>query len=63
VPVARTGGLADTVIDANEAAVAAGVATGFQHEPNSAGALLQAIHRVVAATRILTCGVPCSAPA
>jgi len=47
--VARTGGLADTVIDANEAAVAAGVATGFQHDPNSAAALLQAIHRVVAA--------------
>ena len=46
--VARTGGLADTVIDANEAAVAAGVATGFVHEPNSAPALLQAIYRVVA---------------
>ena len=28
--VARTGGLADTVIDANDAALAAGVATGFQ---------------------------------
>ncbi|TIT48933.1 MAG: glycogen synthase GlgA, partial [Mesorhizobium sp.] len=28
--VARTGGLADTIIDANEAAVSAGVATGFQ---------------------------------
>ena len=28
--VARTGGLADTVIDANDAAMAAGVATGFQ---------------------------------
>ena len=28
--VARIGGLADTVIDANEAALAAGVATGFQ---------------------------------
>ena len=30
--VARTGGLADTVIDANEAALAAGVATGFQFD-------------------------------
>ena len=35
--VARTGGLADTVIDANEAALAAGVATGFQFEPANAG--------------------------
>ena len=34
--VARTGGLADTVIDANEAAVAAGVATGFQFAPANA---------------------------
>ncbi len=31
--VARTGGLADTVIDANEAALSAGVATGFQFSP------------------------------
>ena len=31
--VARVGGLADTVIDANEAAVAAGVATGVQFAP------------------------------
>ena len=31
--VARTGGLADTVIDANEAALAAGVATGIQFAP------------------------------
>ena len=30
--VARTGGLADTVIDANEAALSAGVATGFQFD-------------------------------
>ena len=34
--VARTGGLADTVIDANEAALAAGVATGFQFAPVTA---------------------------
>ena len=31
--VARVGGLADTVIDANEAATAAGVATGVQFYP------------------------------
>jgi starch synthase len=47
--VARTGGLADTVIDANEAAVAAGVATGFQFAPNDGEAFLHAVRRVVAA--------------
>ncbi len=31
--VARTGGLADTIIDANDAALAAGVATGIQFSP------------------------------
>jgi starch synthase len=41
--VARTGGLADTVIDANEAAVSAGVATGFQFAPNN-GRCLAARH-------------------
>jgi starch synthase len=45
--VARTGGLADTVIDANEAAVSAGVATGFMFAPNDAAALLHGIQRVV----------------
>jgi starch synthase len=45
--VARTGGLADTVIDANEAALSAGVATGFQFAPANAGAFLHAIRRVV----------------
>ncbi|WP_457153596.1 glycogen synthase GlgA [Mesorhizobium sp. P5_C1] len=45
--VARTGGLADTVIDANEAAVSAGVATGFQFAPNNGGALLHAVRRLV----------------
>ncbi|MEO5757573.1 MAG: glycogen synthase GlgA [Mesorhizobium sp.] len=45
--VARTGGLADTVIDANEAAVSAGVATGFQFAPANPGALLHAIRRLV----------------
>jgi starch synthase len=47
--VARTGGLADTVIDANEAALAAGVATGFQFAPNNGDAFIHAIRRVVAA--------------
>ena len=31
--VSRVGGLADTVVDANEAALAAGVATGVQFSP------------------------------
>jgi starch synthase len=47
--VARTGGLADTIIDANDAALAAGVATGFQFEPDNAGSLLYAVHRMVEA--------------
>ena len=38
--VARAGGLADTVIDANEAALDAGVATGFQFAPVDADALV-----------------------
>ncbi len=37
--VGRVGGLADTVIDANPAAVAAGVATGFQVSPVTADEL------------------------
>ena len=45
--VARTGGLADTVIDANEAAVSANAATGFQFAPNSGEAMLHAIDRMV----------------
>jgi starch synthase len=47
--VARTGGLADTVIDANEAAVSAGVATGFLFAPDNGGALLYAIQRMAEA--------------
>jgi starch synthase len=43
--VARTGGLADTVIDANEAAVRASVATGFQFSPVESAALADAIDR------------------
>lgn len=43
--VTRTGGLADTVIDANDAALRAGVATGFQCAPGSAASLADAIDR------------------
>lgn len=46
--VARVGGLADTVIDANEAALADGVATGFQFAPVTAEALGDALARAVA---------------
>jgi starch synthase len=45
--VARTGGLADTVIDANEAALSAGVATGFHFAPGNGDAMLRAIQRAV----------------
>lgn len=43
--VARVGGLADTVIDANQAALADGVATGFQFEGDDTGALRTALER------------------
>ena len=43
--VSRVGGLADTVIDANEAALNDGVATGFQFAPPTAGALGLALSR------------------
>jgi len=43
--VARTGGLADTVIDANAAALDMGVATGFQFAPVTASGLAFAIER------------------
>ncbi len=49
--VARVGGLADTVIDANPAALAAGVATGIQFAPVAAGALTIAIRRAIALYR------------
>jgi len=45
--VARTGGLADTVIDANEAALSAGVATGLLHDPASGDALKHAISKAI----------------
>lgn len=45
--VARVGGLADTIIDANDAALSAGVATGIQFFPVEAGALMGAINRAI----------------
>ncbi len=49
--VARVGGLADTVIDANDAAMKAGVATGIQFAPVDADGLANAIGRAVALYR------------
>lgn len=49
--VARTGGLADTVVDANDAALSAGVATGFQFTPDSGDAMVDAIRRAAALYR------------
>ncbi len=46
--VARTGGLADTVIDANDAGLRAGAATGLMHAPGDAGALGAALERLCA---------------
>jgi starch synthase len=46
--VARVGGLADTVIDANEMALASGVATGIQFAPVDALMLSAAIDRAAA---------------
>ena len=49
--VARVGGLADTVIDANPMALAAGVATGVQFAPVNAPMLESAIRRTAALYR------------
>jgi starch synthase len=49
--VSRVGGLADTVIDANPAAIAVGVATGIQFAPINAEMLETAVQRVVALYR------------
>src|SRR4051794_41888661 len=49
--VARVGGLNDTVIDANEMALAAGVASGFQFSPVTREALELAIARAAAVWR------------
>jgi starch synthase len=46
--VARVGGLADTVIDANEAAITAGAATGIQFGPPDPHHLRRAISRTIA---------------
>lgn len=43
--VARTGGLNDTVIDANEAALISGAATGIQFSPVTSDGLRQAVRR------------------
>jgi len=45
--VARTGGLNDTVIDANPAALAAKAATGIQFSPVSANGLRQALRKTL----------------
>jgi starch synthase len=49
--VARVGGLADTVIDANEAALAAGTGTGVQFAPVTRAALEMALERTLALWR------------
>ncbi|MGD1036189.1 MAG: glycogen synthase GlgA [Roseiarcus sp.] len=46
--VARVGGLADTIIDANYAAIGAGVATGVQFSPPAVSALSYALERALA---------------
>jgi starch synthase len=43
--VARVGGLRDTIIDANEMALRAGVATGFVFSPVTVDALVAILHR------------------
>jgi starch synthase len=45
--VSRTGGLAETVIDANDAAMGAGVATGFLFDPVTTEGLRHAIRRAM----------------
>ena len=45
--VNRTGGLADTVVDANQAHIRDGTATGIQFSPANAGALQIAIERAL----------------
>nr|WP_319484836.1 glycogen synthase GlgA [uncultured Cohaesibacter sp.] len=43
--VSRTGGLADTVVDANAAALATKCATGIQYSPSTVEALEMAVHK------------------
>jgi starch synthase len=48
VPIAaRTGGLGDTIIDANQAALASGVATGFLFDTVTADSLTHALQRAI----------------
>ena len=49
--VARVGGLADTIIDANEMALAAGAGTGIQFSPVTRGHLELAVGRAIALRR------------
>jgi starch synthase len=49
--VARVGGLADTIVDANEMALSAGVATGIQFAPPATGMLEHALSRTAALFR------------
>jgi starch synthase len=49
--VAHVGGLCDTVVDANEMALAAGVATGFHFAPVATDMLVAAIGRALAVWR------------
>lgn len=49
--VSRTGGLSETIIDANDAALSARVATGFQFHPVTADGLRHAIRRACNAHR------------
>lgn len=49
--VARVGGLNDTIVDANEMALSAGVATGFQFSPVTREALEHALTRAAAVWR------------
>ncbi len=46
--VAAVGGLADSVVDAGERGVAAGVTTGFRHEEGSAAAFADATRKAIA---------------
>jgi starch synthase len=49
--VSRVGGLTDSVIDANEAALTAGVATGIQFWPATPEALEDALRRLLSLWR------------
>ena len=49
--VSRVGGLADTVIDANPAALSVGAATGVTFAPDSSAALIDAFRRTIALYR------------